>query len=208
MNFNKNLWDETEAIEFGNGFEALELGGHEVVIMDAREYEGLTGNISLKISVDISGNDKQAGYFKKQYDEAIKKAKSDEEKKNVKWSNGAIRYLSLKDENLAYLKGFITSVENSNKSFKFNKDGNWDQLKGQKLAGVFGLEEYKDNEGNVKTATKLVQFRSLDKLSEIKIPNVKLLDGTTINYDEYKNSKTISNNENNFVEITAEEMPF
>ena len=67
MNFNKNLWETTEAKEFGD-FEALELGGHEVVIMNAEEYTSvITGNTSLKVSVDIAGNDKQKGFFKKQY---------------------------------------------------------------------------------------------------------------------------------------------
>ena len=55
MNFNVNLWDETEAKEFGE-FENLELGGHEIVILDAREYTSeISGNTSLKVSVDIAG---------------------------------------------------------------------------------------------------------------------------------------------------------
>ena len=62
MNFNMDLWDKTEAKEMGER-ETLELGGHELVIMDAREYTGLTGNTSLKVSVDIAGNDKQKGFF-------------------------------------------------------------------------------------------------------------------------------------------------
>ena len=152
MNFNVNLWDETEAKEFGE-FENLELGGHEIVILDAREYTSkISGNTSLKVSVDIAGKDKQAGFFKKQYEENTNADK--------KWPAGAVRYLSLKDEQLAYLKGFITSLEKSNSNFKFNVKGNWEQLKGLKLAGQFGLEEYEDNEGKTKTATKLVQFRS------------------------------------------------
>ena len=65
MNFDLDLFEKTEAKEFGE-FEALELGGHEIVIMDAREYKSeFSGNTSLKVSVDIAGNDKQKGYFKK-----------------------------------------------------------------------------------------------------------------------------------------------
>lgn len=202
MNFDLDLFEKTEAKEFGE-FEVLELGGHEIVIMDAREYTSeISGNTSLKVSVDIAGNDKQKGYFKKQYDENTNADK--------KWSSGAVKYLSLKNEQLAYLKGFITSLEKSNSNFKFNTKGTWEQLKGLKLAGQFGLEEYKDNEGNTKTATKLVQFRSLDKLNEIKIPKVKLLDGSFVEYEEYKNRSVNTANDifGDVVEISDEMLPF
>ena len=179
MNFNMDLWETTEAKEFGE-VERLELGGHEVVIRDAREYTSeLSGNTSLRICVDIGGNDKQKGFFQRQFDENTSASK--------KWSNGATKYVSLKDEQIAYLKGTITALEKSNPSFKFNTKGTWEQLKGLKLAGVFGLEEYEKEDGSIGTATKLVQFRSLDKLNEIKVPKVKLLNGEFIDYEEYKN---------------------
>ena len=193
MNFNMDLWDKTEAKEFGE-YENLELGGHEIVILDAREHKSeFSGNISLKISVDISGNDKQKGFFKKQYDENTSADK--------KWPTGAVKYLSLKDEQLGYLKGFITSLEKSNPNFKFNKKGTWEQLKNLKLAGQFGLEEYKKQDGTIGTATKLVQFRSLDKLKEIKIPKVKKLDGSLVEYEDYKETKTEKSNSNPFGEL-------
>ena len=194
MNFNMDLWDETEAKEFGE-YENLELGGHEIVILDAREHKSeFSGNISLKISVDISGNDKQKGFFKKQYDENTSADK--------KWPTGSVKYLSLKDEQLGFLKGFITALEKSNPNFKFNKKGTWEQLKNLKLAGQFGLEEYKKQDGTIGTATKLVQFRSLDKLKEIKIPKVKKLDGTLVEYEDYKETKTVKNNSNPFGEFS------
>ena len=194
MNFNMDLWDKTEAKEFGE-YENLELGGHEIVILDAREHKSdFSGNISLKISVDISGNDKQKGFFKKQYDENTSADK--------KWPTGAVKYLSLKDEQLGYLKGFITSLEKSNPGFKFNKKGTWEQLKNLKLAGQFGLEEYKKQDGTIGTATKLVQFRSLDKLKEIKIPKVKKLDESLVEYEDYKETKTEKSNSNSFKEFS------
>ena len=194
MNFNMDFWDKTEAKEFGE-YENLELGGHEIVILDAREHKSeFSGNISLKISVDISGNDKQKGFFKKQYDENTSTDK--------KWPTGAVKYLSLKDEQLGYLKGFITSLEKSNPNFKFNKKGTWEQLKNLKLAGQFGLEEYNKQDGTIGTCTKLVQFRSLDKLNEIKIPKVKKLDGSLVEYEDYKETKTEKSNSNSFKEFS------
>lgn len=204
MNFDAKLWDETEAKEPGE-VERLELGGHELVILDAREYTSeVSGNTSLKISVDIAGKDKQAGFFKKQYDNNTLSER--------KWPNGAVKYLSLKDEQIAYLKGFVTALEKSNPNFKFDKKGKWDQLHNLKIAGQFGLEEFEDSEGKIKTATKLIQFRSLEKLNEIKIPSVKTLDGDFIEYEEYK--KMMSNrtqNESNSsspFEVKDEDLPF
>lgn len=203
MNFNLDLYEKTEGKEFGE-FENLALGGHEIVIMDAREYTSeFSGNTSLKVSVDIAGNDEQKGFFQKQYNENTNE--------NKKWSSGATKYLSLKDEQIAYLKGFITAVEKSNNGFKFNTKGTWEQLKGKKLAGQFGLEEYTKQDGTTGTATKLVQFRSLDKLSEIKIPKVKLLDGTYVEYEDYKNQTIKTANEifgSDVVEISDDALPF
>ena len=178
MNFDLDLFEKTEAKEFGE-FEALTLGGHTIIILGAEEYTSdISGNTSLKISVDIAKGDKQEGFFKKQYDENTNADK--------RWPSGAVKYLSLKNEQLAYLKGFITSLEKSNAGFKFNTKGEWKQLKGLKLAGQFGWEEYQKQDGTTGVATKLVQFRSIDKLNEIKIPKVKLLDGSFVEYEKYQ----------------------
>lgn len=171
-----NDWDKIEGIEYGD-YEQLEIGGHEVVIKNAYEYTGQTGNTSLKIEVDIAGNDKQAGFYQKQYDNNMSVDR--------KWPNGACKYISLKeDENcVALFKGFITAVEKSNPGYKWNFDEK--TLIGKKLCGVFGLEEFEKQDGTVGTTVKLTQFRSLDKLKDVQIPRVKLLDGTTMDIDDY-----------------------
>lgn len=197
MNFNKELWEKAEPKEFGE-FETLELGGHEIVILDAREHTSeFSGNTSLKISVDIAGNDKQAGFFKKQYD--------DDKRQEKKWPNGAVKYLSLKDEQIGYLKGFITALENSNPNFTFNSNGTWEQLKGLKCAGQFGLEQYEKQDGTFGFATRLNQFRSLDKLPEIKVPKVRFLDGSSLDYEEYKEVQKISNANQNEIKSKSNE---
>ena len=205
MNFNMDLWETTEAKEFGE-IERLELGGHELVILDAREYKSeISGNVSLKVSVDIGGKDKQKGFFQKQYDNNTLSER--------KWPTGGVKYMSLKDEQLGFLKGFITALEKSNPNFKFNTKGTWEQLKGLKIAGQFGLEEYEKQDGGIGTATKLVQFRSLDKLNEIKIPKVKLLNGDMVEYEEYKKMNDENKQLNDLfgdsvVEIGSENLPF
>ena len=197
MNFNMDLWETTKAKEFGE-IERLELGGHELVILDAREYKSeISGNVSLKVSVDIGGKDKQKGFFQKQYDNNTLSER--------KWPTGGVKYMSLKDEQLGFLKGFITALEKSNPNFKFNTKG--------KIAGQFGLEEYEKQDGDIGTATKLVQFRSLDKLNEIKIPKVKLLNGDMVEYEEYKKMNDENKQLNDLfgdsvVEIGSESLPF
>lgn len=201
LNINKNLWEETEAIEYG-GYESLELGGHACIIRKADKYIGQSGNESLRVQVDIDKSDKQGGFFQKQYDNDTRSDK--------KWSNGATKYYSLKEENYGMLKGMITAVENSNSGFKFDMDET--KLAGKKIAGVFGWEEYEKQDGSIGVATKLVQIRSLDKLNEIKIPKVKKLDGSFVDYEEYKNHRASATAEEIFgasiVETDSGEMPF
>ena len=194
-------WDNVQANT--GDYESLKLGAHEVVIKDAYEYTGITGNTSLKIEVDIAGNDEQKGYFQRQYDNNNLSEK--------KWPSASCKYISLKEDDtcVAMFKGFTTCVERSNKGYTWNFDEK--SLIGKKLCAVYGLEEYEDQEGKTKLATKLVQFRSLDKLKEIKIPKVKLLDGTMVDYDDYNEfyrNKNDNKSTLDSVEISAENLPF
>ena len=182
--------DNYDELQVNQDFERITLGGHKGIIKNVEEYTSeITGNTSLKVTVDTDKDDKQPNYFQEQYD--------NDTRDNKKWSTGAIKYVSLKeDENcVKMLKAFITAVENSNNGFTYDWDKDIDQLKGKKVGLVFGLEEYQDQEGKTKTATKLNQFRSLDKVEEIKIPKVRLLDKTLIDYEEYS-QRTQENNIN------------
>ena len=88
-----NNWNEIEAKETGE-FKNLTLGGHICEILDVREYTSeLTGNTSLKVSIDIKENSEFDNYFKKQFDNNTLKDK--------KWPSSATKYLSLKEEQTA-----------------------------------------------------------------------------------------------------------
>ena len=181
-----------DEIQVNQEFERLELGGHKGIIKSVEEYTStISGNTSLKVEVDTAIDDKQPNYFQKQYDENTNADK--------RWSSSGTKYVSLKqDENcIKMLKAFITSVENSNNGFTYDWNKDVDQLKGKKVGLVFGLEEYENDKGETKTATKLTQFRSIDKVDNAKIPNVRLLNGSYIEYDKY-NSNTTTNNSNPF----------
>ena len=188
-----------DEIQVNQEFERLELGGHKGIIKSVEEYTStISGNTSLKVEVDTATDDKQPNYFQKQYDENTNMDK--------KWSTGGTKYVSLKqDENcIKMLKAFITSVENSNNGFTYDWNKEVDQLKGKKVGLIFGLEEYENDKGETKTATKLTQFRSIDKVDNAKIPNVRLLDGSYIEYENYVSEKKDNSNPFNGLEDMVE----
>lgn len=195
-------------IQVNEDFTPIELGGHKGIIMNVEEYTSpISGNKSLKVSIDTDKTDKQPGYFAEQY-------KTDT-RPDKKWSNSAIKYVSLGQEEsqVKMLKGFITAVENSNNGFTYNWNKEISQLKGKKVGLMFGLEEYQNDKGELKTMPKMTQFRSIDKVDNAKIPRVKLLDGTYVEYEQYKKpddlgQKAIDVFGSDVVEINPDELPF
>lgn len=196
-----NNYDE---VELNSEFTPIELGGHKGVIKGVEEYTSeYSGNTSLKVSVDTTKDDKQPEYFTELY--------RNDERDDKKWSTSAIKYVSLKeDENcVRMLKGFITAVENSNPGFTYDWNKDIDQLKGKLVGLVFGLEEYEDNEGKTKTARKLNQFRSIDKVDNAKIPRVKLLNGEFVEYDDYNKNNVESKTDDTIeIELGEGDLPF
>lgn len=192
-------YDNVEVTEFD--FTPIELGGHKGIIMKAEEYtKPQSGKTSLRVSVDTAKDDKQPEYFAEQY--------KNDTRIDRKWSNLAIKYVSLGEEEnqVKMLKAFITAYENSNNcQFDWNK--NWEQLKGKKIGLVFGPEEYINQNGDLKLNNKLRDFRSIDKVDNIKIPKVKKLDNSYVDYEEYmkKNGNSTPNDE---IEVTGDMLPF
>ena len=194
-------YDEINIIE---EYEKISLGGHKGIIMKAEEYTSdFSGKKSLKVYVDTASDDKQPEYFKKQYE--------NDTRIDRKYPNGAIKYVPLGEEEnqIKMLKSFITAYENSNNcQFDWNKD--WEQLKGKKIGLVFGQEEYTSQDGTTKLATKLNQFRSIDKVDNVKIPKVKMLDVSFMEYEDYKNRSvnTAKHIFDDVVEISDDQLPF
>lgn len=195
-------YDNIEVMEFD--YTPIELGGHKGIIMKAEEYNSpQSGKTSLKVSADTAKDDKQPEYFAEQY--------KNDTRIDRKWSNSAIKYIPLGEEEnqVKMLKAFITAYENSNGcKFDWNKD--WEQLKSKKIGLVFGMEEYENQDGELKTINKLREFRSIDKVNNIKIPKVKLLDGTYVEYEEYTKSSADKAKDlfGDIVEIDSDSLPF
>ena len=193
-----------DEININEEFEKLELGGHKGIIIKAEEYTSdFSGKKSLKVYVDTASDDKQPEYFKKQYE--------NDTRIDRKYPNGAIKYVPLGEEEnqIKMLKSFITAYENSN-GCQFDWDKDWEQLKGKKIGIIFGQEEYTSQDGTTKLATKLNQFRSIDKVDNVKIPKVKLLDGSYVEYEEYTKSSADKAKDlfGSSVEISSDDLPF
>lgn len=199
-------YDNVEVMEFD--FIPIELGGHKGIIMKAEEYTSdFSGKKSLKVYVDTASDDKQPEYFKKQYE--------NDTRIDRKYPNGAIKYVPLGEEEnqIKMLKSFLTCVENSNTNYTYDWNKEVDQLTGKKIGLVFGAEEYENQAGELKTINKLREFRSIDKIDNIKIPKVKLLDGTYVDYEEYTKNKDNSLNQatdlfGSSTVISEEALPF
>lgn len=198
-------WDAVEVMEFD--YTPIELGGHKGIIMKAEEYTSpQSGKTSLRVSVDTSKDDKQPEYFTEQY--------KNDTRIDRKWSNSAIKYIPLGEEEnqVKMLKAFITAYENSN-NCKFDWGKDWNQLDGKNIGLVFGMEEYENQSGELKTINKLNQFRSIDKVDNVQIPKVKLLDGSYVTYDDYMERKeNLSSKVNDLFgevpEVNSEDLPF
>ena len=172
-------WEKVEAKGMED-FKALPIGAYECIIKKAQIHKNPeSGKESFKVAVDIlSGEYKD--YFKKRYDSNTNADK--------KWDNNAVRYLAFQGDNVAYFKGFITCVENSNVGYKWN----WDEttLTGKKICGVFLYEEYQKQDGTKAVKVRLNKFRSLDKMKDIEVSDsVKMLDGSYMSIDDYNERK-------------------
>ena len=183
-------------------FRGLPIGAYECVIMDARvNHNEQSGKDTFKVSVDIASGEFK-DYFRKMYE--------NDTRIDRKWNNNAVKYLSYTGDNVAYFKGFIKTIENSNVGYTWD----WDEtkLKGKKVCGVFQYEEYEKQDGTKGIKVRLNKFRSLDKLKEIEVSDsVKMLDGTYKSYDDYMESQE-RKAENifgeNLVEISSDDLPF
>ena len=196
-------WNEIEAKGMDD-FKALPIGAYECKIINAVEnHNEQSGKTTLKVMVDIASGEYK-DYFRKMYE--------NDTRIDRKWNNNAVKYLSYTGDNVAFFKGFIKTIENSNIGYTWD----WDEtkLKGKKVCGVFQYEEYEKQDGTKGIKVRLTKFRSLDKLKDIEVSDsVKLLDGTYVEYENYmkKNeNKTTSAEEvfGNGVTITSQDLPF
>lgn len=193
-------WDNIEAKGMDD-FKALPIGAYECKIVNAVEnYNEQSGKTTLKVMVDIADNGEFDSYFQKRYDSNTAVDR--------KWDNNATKYLTFEGENVAFFKGFITCVENSNPGYKWD----WEEqkLRDKKIAGVFQYEEYEKQDGTRGIKVRLTKFRSLDKLKDIEVNDtIKTIDNRYVSYDDYMEQHQDPFEQfENVVEIKDSDLPF
>ena len=163
-----NSFDDVNA---GGDFTPIEVGGHHAVIMSVKEQKSSTGKDMVVVALDFAKNDRQAGYFKDQFDKDTRSEK--------KWPYQAVQYIVTEDAEgkcSRSFKGFITAFERSN-----NTTTNWgdkfvNQFKNKKIGVVYGEVEEEYN-GEVKTRRRIRWFCEDAKADEAGIPEKKYFTG-------------------------------
>ena len=144
-------------VEEAKDFERLQPGGY---IAKITSVEDLPDKEYLRMEYDIADGD-FAGYYQDLY------------RNRGFWGGSFIR--SYKEKALSFFKAFKTAVENSNPGYQFNNDES--TLKGTLIGLVLGEEEYKANDGSVKTRLYVDKTRSVKEIKSgnFEVPAKKLL---------------------------------
>ncbi|MBU2703661.1 hypothetical protein Ga0466249_004809 [Sporomusaceae bacterium BoRhaA] len=155
-------WDTVEA--FTGDFKTLAPGGYVCNIVQAKEDTTHTGKKMLILLIDIAEGEFK-DFYSQQYERKLKI------NSEAKWQ-GVYRQLT-EGNSTSFFKGLITSIENSNPGYKW--DWNEKALKGKLFGGVFGQEEYLNNQDEIKVSTKCVAIRSVDSIrkNDFKVPEIK-----------------------------------
>ena len=158
-----------ENVQEPTKFKRLAPGGYICAIKDVKD---VAEKEYLEIQFDIVKGDEK-GYFQKQYDNDTRKDK--------KWPNAGIlrrSYSGKSEKNKSFFKGFLTSIEKSNKNFVWN----WDEtkLKNKYFGAVIGEEEYLTQKGKKGVRNNVVFVYSTETIEngDFEIPQLKVLNVT------------------------------
>lgn len=151
-------------------FERIELGGHKLVIKKVEGITTSTGIPQLKISFDTTAQDKQPKFYENAYRNDTRSPK--------KWSGETRLFLENRDGTTnRQFKTFCTAVKDSNAGFNIKwADGDFgEQFRNKLVGGVFGLEEYLDQQNDKREIHKLFWFRKIDGIEKVEAPKPRLL---------------------------------
>jgi hypothetical protein len=150
-------------------YEPLKLGGHVCKILKVEETKSSTGKDMVKVYLDIAEGE-QKDYFKKKFENDTRKDK--------KWGCVVNVVVQNKEGNTSTpFKRFITSVERSNGGFTVKWGEDFEpQFKGKIVGGVFGREEYLNDNKESRFVIKCRYFTTVDRAKKgIKPPKDYLL---------------------------------
>mgnify|MGYP007057671240 CR=1 FL=1 len=145
-------YDSTKAYDGTGGYTPLPVGGHICRIVGARATKSRNGNDMIEVAFDIAEGSEFDGKFKERFD-FLRKSNA-----NAKWPNGGMfrtGVLNSDGKTSGYFKGLITAVEESNPGYSFKGSGcNEETMKGKYVGFNFGEEDYKGNDGKIRTSIK------------------------------------------------------
>lgn len=160
--------NDFDSAQAAGEYEALPVGVYKCKIMKAEAMTSSNGKEFLKISYDINDGDYKE-FFKRKYQNDVRTP--DLKKWSGVWTLFTLDYNGNTNR---YFKGLITSVEASNKSFKFNFDK--PELLKDKLVGiVMREEEFEGQTGDVLTSVKAFRACPYENTDEQSIPKKKEL---------------------------------
>lgn len=159
----KNInWDDVQEASENS---RLTPGGYICGIVSA---EDISEKEYLRIEFDIAEGE-QKNYFRQLRERLFLDT----------WPYDGSFIRSYKEKARPFFKAFLTSLELSNRGFKFNND---ERTLTRKLFGaVLGEEEYLSNDGKLKTRLYVHQIRSVKAIrdGDFKIPELKKLASAT-----------------------------
>lgn len=170
---------------FTGEYETIKLGGQVCKIKSAKVEKTKTDKDMLVITYDIAEGENK-GYFERRFDA---------DNRNEKKWGGVHRIMVLDNEGRCnkFFKGFTTSIEASNKGYKFKGDET--TLKDKLFGAVFGREEYENTFGERKMATKIRYIRGIEGIENAEVPKDKMLPEKGEAFEDFINSVNSNNNE-------------
>lgn len=147
-----NDFDSAKSFDGRGGFTPLPIGPHVCRIIGARCTTSRSGNEMIEIAFDIAEGGEFDGRFQNRFNESrVMRA-------DAKWPNdGMFRtgILTADGKTSGYFKGLITAIEESNAGYSFKATGaNEETLKGKMIGFNFGEEEFRGNDGKIRTSVK------------------------------------------------------
>ena len=151
--------DKVESKSGSGDFHDIEPGGYICRIMMVEDFPEKE---YLRVDMDIA-----TGEYKDYYKDLAARAGF--------W--GCTQYWSYKENNKSYFKGNIDAVEKSNTDFRFNDQREKD-LEGKLVGAVFGEEEYRSKNGDIRCSVRPRYVCSASRIMDhkYKIPKKKEYD--------------------------------
>lgn len=158
-------------------FTPIELGGHYAVVKQVTETQTKdSGKDMIVVLFDFATRDKQAGYFKSQFE--------NDDREDKKWPFPGSKYIMVHDYNdpsktSKQFKTFCSCIQKSNNYTITWGGNNWGkQFVGKQIGVVYGEEE-SEYDGKIRMRHVPKWFCNVDKVADASIPQPKYLNGSS-----------------------------